>query len=203
MRPCQLTWHSFDATLNRVRIVIAHGASGNAASMQPHVAGLARRGVDAVAIDLPVRQAEAAVPVYRARIEALPDSEAELVIGGQSYGGRVASLLAAGPDSHIAGLICFSYPLHRPGQPEWEVRTAHWPAIAAPVLFLSGESDPFARLDLLQRACAERLPGARLVTYAGLGHSLSPVLDAALDQAVAFLEEVVRPRLAQSAGSPP
>ncbi len=55
------------------------------------------RGVDGLAIDLPVRQAEAAVPVYRARIEELPEPAAELVIGGQSYGGRVASLLAAEP----------------------------------------------------------------------------------------------------------
>jgi predicted alpha/beta-hydrolase family hydrolase len=170
--------------------------------MQRHVAGLARRGVDAVAIDLPVRNAEAAVPVYRARVDELPEPAAGLVIGGQSYGGRVASLLAAAPDSGIAGLICFSYPLHRPGQPEWEARTAHWPDIGAPVLLLSGESDPFARLDLLRRARAERLPGARLVTYPRLGHSLGPVLDAALDEVVAFLDEVVAPRLSQAGGSP-
>jgi predicted alpha/beta-hydrolase family hydrolase len=151
--------------------------------------------VASVAIDLPVRLAEAAVPVYRARLEELAEPLTELVIGGQSYGGRVASLLAAETDSAVAGLICLSYPLHRPGQPDWEARTAHWPNIQAPVLLLSGESDPFARLDLLRRACAERLPGARLVTYPRLGHSLSPVLDAVLDQAVAFLKEVVEARL--------
>jgi predicted alpha/beta-hydrolase family hydrolase len=151
--------------------------------------------VASVAIDLPVRLAEAAVPVYRARLEELAEPLTELVIGGQSYGGRVASLLAAETDSAVAGLICLSYPLHRPGQPDWEVRTRHWPDIQAPVLLLSGESDPFARLDLLRRACAERLPGARLVTYPRLGHSLSPVLDAVLDQVVAFLEEVVGRRL--------
>jgi predicted alpha/beta-hydrolase family hydrolase len=185
-----------------MRVVIAHGASGSAASMQGHVAGLAQRGVDSVAIDLPVRQAEAAVAVYRARLGALPEPAAELVIGGQSYGGRVASLLAAAPDSGLAGLICFSYPLHRPGRPDWQERTAHWPAIEVPVLLLSGESDPFARLDLLRRARDERLPQARLATYPRLGHSLSPVLDAALDQVVAFLEEVAASRLAQSGGSP-
>ena len=76
----------------------------------------------------------------------------------------MASLLAAAPDGHVAGLICLSYPLHRPGQPDWEPRSSHWPDIRAPVLLLSGEADPFARLDLLQRARAERLPEARLVT---------------------------------------
>ncbi len=99
-------------------------------------------------------------------------------------------------------MICFSYPLHRPGQPDWEARTVHWPDIRTPVLLLSGESDPFARLDLLQRACAERLPGARLVTYPGLGHSLSPVLDDVLDQVVAFLDGIAGPRLPQADASP-
>jgi predicted alpha/beta-hydrolase family hydrolase len=194
-------WHDLGYP-SRVRVVIAHGASGNAASMQRHVAGLARRGVDGLAIDLPVRKAEAAVPVYRARIEELPEPAAELIIGGQSYGGRVASLVMAEPGITIAALICFSYPLHRPGQPDWEARTAHWPDIRTPVLLLSGESDPFARLDLLQRACAERLPAARLVTYPGLGHSLSPVLDAVLDQVVAFLDAIAMARLPQADVSP-
>ena len=184
-----------------MRVVIAHGASGTAASMQRHVAGLAERGVAAIAIDLPVRLAETAVPIYRARIEALPDPPAQLVIGGQSYGGRVASLLAAERDSGIAGLVCFSYPLHRPGQPDWQARTSHWPAIRVPVLLLSGEADPFARLDLLRRATAERLPGARLVTYPGLGHGLSAALDEVLDEAAAFVRAIVPGRVPQSEGS--
>ena len=194
-------WHA-SGTLRRMRVVIAHGASGHAASMRRHVDGLARRGVPAIAIDLPLRQAEAAVPAYLGCIEELSDPAHELVVSGQSYGGRVASLVAAAAGSPVAGLICFSYPLHRPGQPDWEVRTAHWSRIAAPVLLLSGESDPFARLDLLQHACAERLPGARLVTYPRIGHSLQPVLDDALDRAAAFVHELeAQRRGGRSAGS--
>ena len=171
-----------------MHVVIAHGASGRAASMQPHVDGLRRRGVSAAAIDLPLRRAEAAVAAYRAATAAAHDGPtSQLVISGQSYGGRVASLLAAGDADACAGLICFSYPLHRPGLPEWQARTAHWPDIAVPVLLLSGEADPFARLDLLQRARAERLPAARLVTYAGIGHSLRPVLEDALDEVAIFV----------------
>ena len=173
-----------------MRVLIAHGASGSAASMQAHVDGLGRRGLEATAIDLPLRKAERAVPVYREHVEAQAEPPAELVIGGQSYGGRVASLLAAAPEFACAALVCFSYPLHRPGQPDWEVRSAHWPDIRVPVLLLSGESDPFARLELLRRAVGERLPAARLVTYPRTGHSLKPVLDEALDQAAAFLREV-------------
>jgi predicted alpha/beta-hydrolase family hydrolase len=168
-----------------MQMVIAHGASGSTASMQPHVEGLARRGTLATAIDLPLRVAEAAVPVYRERASLVGDP-GSLVIGGQSYGGRVASLLAA-EDAGYAGLVCFSYPLHRPGRPEWQERTAHWPSLALPVLLLSGEADPFARLDLLRQAVAERAPTARLVTYPGQGHSLRTVLDDVLDVVVDFV----------------
>jgi predicted alpha/beta-hydrolase family hydrolase len=174
-----------------MRVVIAHGASGSAASMRPHVEGLERRGVAATPIDLPLRTAEAAVPVYRERAAAL-GPPGSLVIGGQSYGGRVASLLAA-DDPGYAGLICFSYPLHRPGQPGWEARTGHWPSLQLPVLLLSGEADPFAHLDLLRRAIAERMPSARLVTFPGQGHSLRAVLDAALDAAAEFALSLPRP----------
>ena len=173
-----------------MRMLIAPGASGTADSMQGHVDGLAARGIAATAIDLPRGKAERAMPAYRQATEAQTEGPAQLVIGGQSFGGRVASLLAAEPPLACAALICFSYPLHRPGQPDWDVRSAHWPAIDVPVLFLSGASDPFARLDLLQRAIDERLPDARLVTYPKTGHSLKKVLDDALDEAAAFLRQV-------------
>jgi predicted alpha/beta-hydrolase family hydrolase len=171
-----------------MRIVIAHGASGSAASMEGHVAGLVLRGLEATAIDLPLRAAEAAVPVYRERSAEL-GAPPSLVIGGQSYGGRVASLLAA-QDAGFAGLVCFSYPLHRPGQPDWQTRTTHWPSLRLPVLLLSGESDPFARLDLLRVAVAERLRSAELVTFPGQGHSLRNVLDDILDVTATFVRHL-------------
>ena len=43
---------------SRVKVYMGHGASGDASSMAPFVAGLRARGVDAVAIDLPKRKAE-------------------------------------------------------------------------------------------------------------------------------------------------
>ena len=172
-----------------MRVLIAHGASGKAASMQRHVDGLMQRGIEATAIDLPLSKAEKAVPVYREQVLAAAEPADRLVISGQSYGGRVASLLAAEPEPACAALICFSYPLHRPGHPDWEVRSSHWPEIDVPVLLLSGESDPFARLDLLRRAVETRLKDARLVTYPRVGHSLKPVLDGVLDEAAAFVRE--------------
>lgn len=58
--------------------------------------------------------------------------------------------------------------------------------IACPVLLLSGEADPFARIGLLREAVT-RLPDARLVTWPRLGHGLGPVLDEALDLVADFL----------------
>src|SRR3990172_5303891 len=96
------------------------------------------------------------------RPAGVAESAGGLVIGGQSYGGRVASLLAAREPGFCAGLVLFSYPLHRPGRPDGDERTTHWPLITVPVLLLSGGSAPFARLDLLRAAVATRLPRAEL-----------------------------------------
>lgn len=154
--------------------------------MAPFVAGLEARRISAQAVDLPKRRAEDAVAAWRA---AVPDGPM-IAVGGHSYGGRVASLAAAEPDTQYAALILFSYPLHPPGAPERaEARVAHWPRISCPVLLISGESDPFARIELL-RAAVPLLREAELVTYPGLRHGLATVLDDALDRVAAFLRNV-------------
>jgi uncharacterized protein len=166
-----------------VHVYLGHGASGTAASMAPFVDGLRRRGLTADAVDLPKRKAEDAVPAWRA---AVPDG-ARTVAGGHSYGGRVASLAAAGGAGY-AGLVLFSYPLHPPGRPDrTDARIVHWRSIDCPVLLLSGEADPFARIGLL-RAAVEQLPNATLVTYPRLGHTLRPVLEDVLDRVRAFVD---------------
>ena len=80
-----------------------------------------------------------------------------MVAAGKSMGGRIASQVAAqnGFDPAPAGLIFFGYPLHPPGQFE-KRREAHLPKIEAPMLFLQGTRDTFAREDLLD-ALIERL----------------------------------------------
>jgi hypothetical protein len=166
-------------------IYLGHGASGNAASMRPFVDGLRRRGLAADAVDLPKRRAEDAVAAWRA---VVPDGPGT-VAGGHSYGGRVASLATAAGAGY-AGLVLFSYPLHPPGRPErTEARIAHWASIDCPVMLLSGEADPFARLELL-RVSVGLLPKAELVTYPRLGHTLRPVLDDVLDRVRAFVESL-------------
>lgn len=176
-------------------VVLGHGASGSAATMRPFVDGLRARGIDAVAVDLPRRRAEDVVPRW---LELAPPGP-DVVVGGHSFGGRVASLAAAaaaagpaGAAGGYRGLVCFSYPLHRPGGPELGPRVGHWPAIPCPALLLSGESDPFARIDLLRAAMA-MLPQGELVTYPRLGHGLKPVLEDVLDRTAAFVRDLPDP----------
>jgi predicted alpha/beta-hydrolase family hydrolase len=169
-----------------LRCFLGHGASGTAASMEPFVSGLRKRGLDAVAIDLPRRKAEDALPAFHSVVPSATD----VVVGGHSFGGRVASLAAAEPNAPYAALVLFSYPLHPPGRPErTDARISHWPSIRCPVLLLSGESDPFAQIDLL-RAAVPLLPHAQLVTYPRLGHGVRPVLDDVLDRVAAFLADI-------------
>jgi pimeloyl-ACP methyl ester carboxylesterase len=169
-----------------LRCFLGHGASGTAASMAPFVEGLRARGLTATAIDLPRRRAEDALPAFHLVVPDGPD----VAVGGHSYGGRVASLAAAQPEAPYVALVLFSYPLHPPGAPEkTEARIAHWPAIRCPVLLLSGESDPFARIELL-RTSVGLLADAELVTYPRLGHTLKPVLPDVLDRTAAFLRGV-------------
>lgn len=83
-----------------------------------------------------------------------------------------------------AGLVLLSYPLHRPGHPE-ELRVEHWGRIACPVLVLSGDRDPFARIDLLERS-VELLPRAQVHIYGGAGHGLSSHLEDVADRIAGF-----------------
>ena len=58
------------------------------------------------------------------------------------------------------------------------------------MLILEGESDPFARIELL-RGAMPLLARGSLVTWPGIGHGLGAVLDQALDAVVAWLDAQV------------
>jgi len=169
------------ATIDIMRVVLGHGASGTAASMKPYVVGFKRRGIDAIAVDLPRGSAEKAVPVF---IKTSGRGH-EVIGGGQSFGGRVASMAAIEAD--FGGLVLFSYPLHRPGIPD-QLRTDHWPQIRCPPRVLSGDRVHYAHLDRLQEKI-KLIPDARLVVFKDQGHGLLKVLDQALDVAADFIQK--------------
>lgn len=84
----------------------------------------------------PDRQARL-LECWRAAIAAL---EAEnIVIGGKSMGGRMASLIA--DECKVRGLLCLSYPFHPPRRPD-RPRTAHLAELATRTLVVQGTRDP-------------------------------------------------------------
>lgn len=117
-------------------------------------------------VDFPYRRAGRRAPdrapmLVRAVRDAVAEAcrqwtctPAELVIGGRSMGGRMCSLAVVGFDGNdratqpadeplrVAGLVCVSYPLHPPAQPQ-KLRTAHFARLAVPSLFVSGTKDDF------------------------------------------------------------
>ena len=67
-----------------------------------------------------------------------------LVIGGKSLGGRIASLVA--DEAGARGLVCLGYPFHPPGRPE-RTRTAHLAELRTPALIIQGTRDTFGGPD--------------------------------------------------------
>ena len=162
---------------------LAHGASGGPETMRPYVGRLKKLGIDAYALRLPRGDARRAMGPLREQVgPELPDA----IIGGHSFGGRVASLVAA--ETPPAGLVLLSYPLHRPGHPD-EPRDEHFERIACPVLVLSGDRDQFARIEQLQAAVG-RLPSGRLDVYPGVRHGLKDAAADVADRIAVFVREL-------------
>ena len=62
-----------------------------------------------------------------------------LVIGGKSMGGRIASMVA--DKTRVRGLVCLGYPFHGPGQSMNPDRIAHLENIQTPSLICQGTRD--------------------------------------------------------------
>ena len=166
-------------------LVLTHGAGGSARAPLLVALGdaFAARGITVLRYDLPFRQASRTAPPRPAGAardrEGLRMAAAEMrarvggrvFLGGQSYGGRQASMLVADEARLVDGLLLLSYPLHPPGRPA-ELRTAHLPKRSAPTLFAHGTRDPFGTLDEIE--AARRLIPARtaLVAIQSAGHDL-------------------------------
>jgi len=62
-----------------------------------------------------------------------------LIIGGKSMGGRVASLVA--DDAGVKGLVCLGYPFHAPGKEPGPNRLEHLETLKTPTLICQGTRD--------------------------------------------------------------
>lgn len=139
-------------------IVLAHGAGSDRQSVLLRVLSesLTGRGFAVARIDLPYRQQRPKGPPspskaaadrdgIRAAVGAVRsevDTNGPVIVGGQSYGGRQASMAVAEDSTLADGLLLTSYPLHPPGKSE-KARTEHLPQITPPTLIVHGRSDAF------------------------------------------------------------
>jgi len=169
----------------RGALVLTHGAGSNCgAPLLVAVAeSFARAGYLALRCDLPFRQVRPHGPpmgngapdragLRRAAQVLREIAPVRVFLGGHSYGGRQASMLAAEDPSVANALLLLSYPLHPPEKPQ-QLRTAHLPALQVPALFVHGSRDPFGSLDEIHAALALISSPVELLAIEGAGHDLS------------------------------
>jgi len=162
-------------------VVLGHGAGGTRRTpmLVALAESLAGSGRAAVLYNFPYAERRRRSPDPPSVLEATTRAAAALALeatgatrivhGGRSMGGRIASQVVAAGE-RADGLAFLAYPLHPPGQFE-KRREAHLPKVEAPMLFLQGTRDAFAREDLLL-ALLERLgPRAELHRVAEADHS--------------------------------
>jgi uncharacterized protein len=181
-------------------LVLTHGAGSNCST--PLLVALAQafceQGTAVLRCDLPFRQlrphgpprneAERDQQGLRRAVELLradAKNPGRVFLGGHSYGGRQASILAASDPGLAGGLLLLSYPLHPPKNPT-QLRTAHFPDLRTPALFVHGTRDGFGTLDELTAALKLIPARTQLLPVESAGHELlTPRNRAVLPQTIA------------------
>ena len=166
-------------------IVLTHGAGANCES--PLLIALAdalcESGLTVLRCDLPFRQLRSYGPPMRGSaerdqqglqraVEAMGQQvSVRVFLGGHSYGGRQASMLAASKPDLVSGLLLLSYPLHPPKKPD-QLRTAHFPSLRTTALFVHGTRDGFGSIEEVSAALKLIPASTELLSVAGAGHEL-------------------------------
>jgi len=165
-------------------LVLTHGAGGNCRSgLLTAVADVfCAAGTLVLRMDLPFRQRRPFGPplplgaatdrdALREAVEAIRADASRVFLGGHSYGGRQATILAA-EQHHVAdGLLLLSYPLHPPKKPN-DLRTAHFPNLRSSCLFVHGTNDPFGSVEELRNSICAIAGRVRLMPIEKAGHDL-------------------------------
>jgi hypothetical protein len=100
-----------------------------------------------------------------------PLATGRIFAGGHSYGGRQTAMTAAETAGFADGLLLLSYPLHPPGKPD-QKRTAYFPELRTPTLFVHGTADPFGSVEDLREAMALIPAPTDLLIVNGAAHDL-------------------------------
>lgn len=161
--------------------VCAHGAGGNMndRGVTSVAKELCARGIAVVRFNFGYKERGARYPDAIQRVVPEVAAVAEwartnhpakkLIIGGRSFGGRAASMLAA-EGFACDGLVLLAYPLHAPGKTT-QLRDAHLPRIGVPVLCFNGTRDTFCERPLMERVVAPLAPRWTMHWLEGADHS--------------------------------
>lgn len=174
-------------------LVITHGAGSNCESplLRAVAEAFAGAGYYVLRCDLPYRQLRAKGPPFpgmaardreglRRAAKAMREIAAgRMILGGHSYGGRQATILAAEEPELADALLLLSYPLHPPRKPE-QLRTAHFSQLRTPALFVHGTRDPFGSIEEMREALHTIPARNKVVECEKLGHELSPSIAPAI-----------------------
>ena len=163
-------------------LVLGHGAGAGMrhAFLAEMARRLAERRIATLRYRFPYREAGRRRPDHASRLEAtvraaLAAADAlapdlPLLAGGKSMGGRMTSRAVAGEaPPRLRGLVFLGFPLHPAGRPGTE-RATHLRAVRTPMLFLQGDRDRLAELELLRPICAALGERATLRVIAGADH---------------------------------
>jgi predicted alpha/beta-hydrolase family hydrolase len=164
-------------------VVLGHGAGGDRRTpmLVALADALAGSGRAALLYNFPYAERGERRPDPPAVLEATTRAAAALALGatgarrivhgGRSMGGRIASQVVAAGE-RADGLALLAYPLHPPGR-FGNRREAHLPKIEAPMLFVQGTRDAFAREDLLLALIGRLSTRAELHRVAEADHSFA------------------------------
>jgi uncharacterized protein len=168
-------------------IVLTHGAGADCQSklLVEMSSALAESGFTVLRFDLPFRRERQHGPpspagatrdrdgLRRGVLIMRERKNSQVFLGGHSYGGRQATILASEEPELADGLLLLSYPLHPPRKPN-QLRTDHFPRLTTPAFFVHGTRDPFGTTDEMKSALA-LIPGAHaMLEVDGAGHDLLP-----------------------------
>ena len=166
-------------------LVLTHGAGSNCDS--PLLVAMANAfsasGLIVLRCDLPFRQLRSHGPPQRGSAERdqqglraaiasmRRQASGRIFLGGHSYGGRQASILAASEPGLVDQLLLLSYPLHPPQRPS-ELRTTHFPQLLTPAMFVHGTRDGFGSIDEMIMALQFIPARTELLPVTSAGHEL-------------------------------
>nr|XP_028584018.1 testis-expressed protein 30 [Podarcis muralis]XP_028584019.1 testis-expressed protein 30 [Podarcis muralis]XP_028584020.1 testis-expressed protein 30 [Podarcis muralis]XP_028584021.1 testis-expressed protein 30 [Podarcis muralis]XP_028584022.1 testis-expressed protein 30 [Podarcis muralis] len=198
-------------------VILTHGASGdmNFSHLVSLANYLASHGFLCLRFTCKSLNIIYRTKAYKAVVEYLRSSGnytlSGIFLGGRSMGSRAAASVIRQADqdndSFIQGLICLSYPLHRP-KLHSKLRDEDLLSIKSPVLFVSGDTDEMCDKQLLDGVAVKMQAPKKIHWVEKANHSMAArgrnADDISMEinrQVLSWIKEIIEERQKQSANS--